>query len=176
VSARLDPVALNEDWVRKSRDFPAMSELTRTPHPPYLYYLSGCLIGVRRSAHDAIGGFDESLTFMQDSDYSMRLQLNGAVPIFLPEAVVHYRARSTMHGIFSQALSWGEASALLQRKYDDGRPVIENRARWAIKGWKPVLLSLPSVYHRAGRARFLWNVGWQVGRLYGSARHRVLAI
>lgn len=89
---------------------------------------------------------------------------------------MHYRARNTMHGIVSQTRRWGEASALLQRRYDDGRPMIENRARSAIKGWKPVFLSLPSAYQRAGRARFLWNVGSQVGRLYGSARHRLLAI
>jgi glycosyltransferase involved in cell wall biosynthesis len=177
VSARLDPVRFNEEWVREGREwYPGTSGPGKTPHPPFLYNVPGGLMGVRRRLHDAIGGFDETLSYMQDSDYALRLQLQGAELVFVPEAIVHVRGRDTMRGIFRQALRWGQANALLQRKYDDGQRMIRNRLRWAVKGWKPVLLALPKTYRRGGRAWFLWTLGWQLGRLYGSARHRIYAI
>jgi glycosyltransferase involved in cell wall biosynthesis len=48
-------------------------------------------IGVRRSAHDAVGGFDETLPRFMDADYSWRLQLAGYRIHFAPKARYQYR-------------------------------------------------------------------------------------
>lgn len=48
-------------------------------------------IGIRRSLHDAIGGFDERLPRFADGDYSWRIQLAGYKIHYEPRARYQYR-------------------------------------------------------------------------------------
>jgi glycosyltransferase involved in cell wall biosynthesis len=163
VSARLDPVALNAPWMQEYRRFTFTTELERASEPPHLLNAAGGLMGVRRTSHEAVGGFDESLLTMEDSDYAFRLQLAGAEPRFVPDAVVHYRCRDTIRGLFEQARSWGQGSALLDRRWGGGE------RRWAslLRGWKPIVLGLPRTYNKR-RWQLAWVLGWQLGRIRGA--------
>lgn len=40
-------------------------------------YITGCCIFVRRSVHEALGGFDESVVFAEDQDYVRRARRHG---------------------------------------------------------------------------------------------------
>lgn len=48
-------------------------------------------IGVKRSVHESIGGFDECLPRFADGDYSWRLQLGGYKLHYVPKAIYQYR-------------------------------------------------------------------------------------
>jgi glycosyltransferase involved in cell wall biosynthesis len=175
VVCRQDHEALNPPWVLATRDRIFQDDVARTWYPPHLAHGSTCGLGVRRSLHERIGGFDESLRFGSDTDYCFRLQLHGARLEFVPDAVVHYRFRASLAAIFRQASAYAEATALLQSRY-----AVPARHvplwRWPLKHWRPVIATVFRVHRRAGRARLAWLLGWQLGRFRGSVKYRVLAL
>jgi GT2 family glycosyltransferase len=168
VAARAEHAALNETWTRAGRE---ELSLPRLPFPPYLPFASTYGLGVRRELHDEVGGFDQSLAALDDVDYTLRLQLAGARLVQAERAVVHYRNRKTLSGIYRQARSYAEDFALLQRRYGSGRTL----PRWKspLLGWKAILATIPHIGSRAGRGTLAWRLGWQMGRITGSVRYRV---
>ncbi len=63
----------------------------------FMPHASTCNMGIRRAAHEAIGGFDEALPRYQDGDYCWRLQFAGYQFTYVPEAVVQYRIDRASH-------------------------------------------------------------------------------
>lgn len=175
VACRQEVERLNEPWVRESRGPTLLrDDVMRLPFPPYLRHAPSSGLGIRRSRHEEVGGFDESLQTWYDTDYCIRLHLLGVEPVLVPDALLHYRYRRGLREIFRQARSYAESSALLQRRYATQRSV--SAWRWPLKHWRPVLLELARVHRKGSRARLAWLLGWQAGRYVGSARHRVLAV
>lgn len=130
-------------------------------------------LGIQRALHDAVGGFDELLPFHHDADYCFRIQLSGVALQFVPDAVLHYRARQTLWGTFRQATRWAEYNVLIYRRY---RPLGARelwRWRWYTRRWGELLSSLRNVRSRPAFAALVWSLGWQVGRLKGSIRFGV---
>jgi glycosyltransferase involved in cell wall biosynthesis len=162
---------LNEPWARAPRE--EIDGLPRLPFPPHLSFASTFGLGVRRARHDAIGGFDESLPALHDVDYSIRLQLAGARLHYAPGAVVHYRNRDTIPAIYRQAAAYATDMACIQRRF--GQPT-GRRWRWPLRGWRGIARAAARANTRSGRACTAWALGWQVGRLRGSLRFRVLAV
>jgi hypothetical protein len=80
-----------------------------------------------------------------------------------------------MRAMFRQALWYGEDNARIQRQYRSygSRP---KRWTWAVKNWPALLGALPGIGNKSGRARLAWMLGWELGRLRGSVRYRVLAV
>jgi glycosyltransferase involved in cell wall biosynthesis len=167
-----DFVKLNDHWLQETREPQPRDRLPTLPYPPYLPYAGTCALGIRRRLHDLVGGFDESLLVLHDTDYCIRVQLRGVQLGFASEAVVHYRYRRSWRGIFGQARSYAEASALIQKRYGPAKL----DWRWPLRLWKPLLGALGRSYRRSDRAKLAWLLGWQVGRYQGSLRHRVPAL
>ena len=170
VGARAELQHLNSPWTRAPRD--DLDGLRILPFPPHLPFASGYGFGVHRRRHDDIGGFDETMA-LEDVDYSIRLQRAGVTLSYEPGAIVHYRVRSKLGEIGRQAFVYADGFALLQKRYGEGPRL--SPWLWPLKGWTHVLGALPGVTTRAGRARLVWRAGWQLGRIAGSIRHRVLA-
>ena len=105
-----------------------------------------------------------------DCDYCYRVALSGTALTFAPDAIVHYRHRQQTTAIFSQARTYGESTVRLLSIYQRqgmGRPSVPK----AIASWMLMLLRLPfELPTRAGRARWIWRLGWRLGRLQGSVR------
>ncbi len=129
---------------------------------------------MKRSVHLAVGGFDESLMQLQDTDYCWRIQLSGTELHFCPEALVHIRYRHTLGGIFRQAAGYAEYNVLLYKRYR-ARGMPELSWKSALPEWLYVLRLVPGLRSRRDVARWLWQLGWRIGRLRGSLKHRVLA-
>jgi GT2 family glycosyltransferase len=176
VACRQEVDKLNEPWVRESRGPSIMSSGVdlRLPFPPYLAHAPSSGLGVRRSVHERLGGFDESLFANYDTDYCIRLSHLGVRVAFVPDALLHYRYRDDVREIFSQARLYAETSALLQKRYATARPF--PAWRWPSKHWRPIIRELPRVRRRGSRARLAWLLGWQVGRYVGGVRHRVVSV
>ena len=119
----------------------------------------------RRSAVEAVGGFDERLTRNQDYELNIRLREAGGTVWFDPELWVSYRPRGTVRKLASQYFQYGQWKRAVLRLHPDSlkvrqaAPVIVTLA--VVGGcvgalWSPWLLAVPAGYlerGRGGRAR-----------------------
>jgi len=167
---KLNPAAVSALHATKQRD-----RLPVYDYPPFLPHAGGGGLGVRREPHERVGGFDETLPALQDTDYCWRLQLAGVPLAFAGQALVHVRYRPTLAGAFGQARLCGRYNVILYRRY---RPLgmprlgpLPGLARWA-----KLLLTVPLLATARGRGRWIWQAGWRLGRLEGCLHCRVLAL
>jgi GT2 family glycosyltransferase len=172
VGGRLDSDTLNPGWLR-SRRRPMQSDGLDTVLDAARPVVVGAAMAVRRSAFEAVGGFDETMDTQIDVDLSWRLQAAGHEPAFVKDAVVRYRYRRHLSSLWRQERSYGIGEARLYAKHRaDGLP--RRRLRRTLRGWTDVATALPGVVTRAGRARLVTRAGAAYGRLVGSVRHRTL--
>ena len=173
VASRFDIEKLNAPWVQKSRENPQIDGLQRLWYPPYLSHASGSGLGLKRSLHEAVGGFDESFCFLEETDYCLRIQLAGVKIHFVPDAVVYYRYRHTFGGIFHQGRHYATWNVLLYKTY--WTPGVETSRPWKryVSGWRSLLRRLLQIRDKGTLARWVWLLGWRVGLLQGSIRYRV---
>jgi GT2 family glycosyltransferase len=88
-------------------------------------HIPGCNMAFRKSALEAIGGFDPQFRIAGDDvDICWRLHHDGCTIGFAPGAVVWHRRRGSIRGYFKQQFEYGKAEALLERKW----PARYNRA------------------------------------------------
>jgi O-antigen biosynthesis protein len=94
-------------------------------------HVPGCNMAFRKSALEEIGGFDERFRVAGDDvDVCWRLQESGRTLGFSAGAVVMHRRRDSVRRYLRQQYGYGEAEALLERKW----PSRYNRAgssRWS---------------------------------------------
>ncbi len=175
VAGRLDAEKLNKKWVRDSRTCPQQIGLQQYKYPPYLPHGAGANFGVKRFLYERIGGFDERLPYLHDTDFIWRVQLTGTSIHFVPEALVNYRFRDTFRGIYRQAFNYGEYNVFLYKRYrSQGMPKLY--ARTGLKKWIGTFKGLFGVSDKISYARWLWMFGWHLGRLKGSIKYKVLAL
>jgi len=176
VACKREYEKLNEPWSLKYRNLAQQEGLQSYKNPSYhLPHASSSTLGVRRSVHEAVGGFDETMLSLEDTDYCWRIQLTGTKLHFVPDAIVHYRYRQTIRDHFLQPRLWGEYRVLLYKKY---RPLGMPKLSWQVgmKGWLDLLIGLPRLLSQEGRVQWVRGFGQRVGRLYGSIKYRVLAL
>ena len=134
VAARYDAERLNPPEVVAGRTNPQRDGLIPYTYPPFLPHAGGSSLGVRRSLHQAVGGYDEDLPALEDTDYCWRIQLAGTELVFVPEAVVHIRYRAGTWALARQSYRFGIYNVLMCRRYRGrgmGRlPVLAGVARW----------------------------------------------
>jgi O-antigen biosynthesis protein len=94
-------------------------------------HVPGCNMAFRKSALEEVGGFDERFRVAGDDvDVCWRLQESGRTLGFSAGAVVMHRRRDSVRRYLRQQYGYGEAEALLERKW----PSRYNRAgssRWS---------------------------------------------
>jgi glycosyltransferase involved in cell wall biosynthesis len=174
VVSQFDDQRLNQQWLRELWYSP-----TATHGPkPILGFLPGAAgygLGITRRVYERVGAFDESLPRMSDIDYTWRVQLVGFKLQFLPHAVVHYRHRATLSGMFVQAYRDGQSQVLLYIKYrEHGMPW--NSWWQGIKSWVSMIPRLPQLCTRAGRGMWVVDAGFMLGHLRGSIKYGVVAL
>jgi glycosyltransferase involved in cell wall biosynthesis len=176
VACRIDFKKLNPPWAQAIFQGHAQQHgrLLRVKFPPYLWHAGGGTLGVKKALHEAVGGFDEALPYLHDTDFCFKLELRGVELHFVSDAIIHIRCRSSLKGLLRQALHWAEYSILLYKMY---RPVdAKDFLLWKefLWQWKELLRSIPQIrLDRTAQARWIWRLGWQLGRLVGSIKHHV---
>jgi O-antigen biosynthesis protein len=94
-------------------------------------HVPGCNMAFRKTALEAIGGFDPRFHVAGDDvDVCWRLQNGGEAVGFSPGAVVYHHRRPSVRGYLRQQFQYGKAEALLEQKW----PQRYNRAghlKWA---------------------------------------------
>jgi len=162
VGARLETGRLNADWLVTARR-PAQTDTLPTTPVPWAY---GCTIGIRRSAFDAIGGFDTNLyVSSEDIDFCARAAALGIVLASAPDAVLHYRLAGTCLALLRQGRRYGIGYEFVATKHGFDR---EPASRW-------LRMTLGSVRRavavdRARRAQGSFLLGRRWGELEGRVR------
>lgn len=176
VAGSLEQERLNENWMIGVRGRPQSDRLPEWGFLPYLPFAFAASIGVRRSLHDAIGGFDEDIApAAEDMDYCWRLQLAGAEIHFVPNAVTHYRMRSDLPGLWRQAYNYGVGNVLVYRKHRAlGLAPAPHPWRVGVRAWLGLGKRLLLAWSKARFALFVWHLGLRMGMLRASVQHRVV--
>ncbi len=174
VASRYEIERLNSPAIAASRGNPQADGLNPYTYPAFLPHAGGGGLGVRRDLHEKVGGFNESLAVLEDTDYCWRIQLVGTPLRFVSEAVVHIRYRPSLEGIFRQTLAYGEQNVAIYKAYRDrGMP----RLGWlpGLARWAKLLLTSPKLLLASRRASWIHQLAWRLGRLRGCLKYRVAA-
>lgn len=157
-----------------------VSEMTGEMRLPmsldFLPWTSGASLGVTRSVFEEIGGFDETMVRGEDIDFCWRAQLAGYPLVPVPDAIVHYRNRSSARAAFRQAYRNGRAAGDLLVRYRSLGARRRSLKR-ALRAWGWLLLRVPDLI-RSPQARlgYCTAFGVSVGRIRGSLDNRVLCL
>ena len=81
------------------------------------FYPRSFNLGVKREVFNALHGFDTSMRFGEDIDFSIRIFANGYRCRLFPEAWVFHKRRSTFRQFFKQVHNSGIARIHLYMKY-----------------------------------------------------------
>lgn len=163
---------LNDDWVIAGWKVGQSGPVVRHG---FLPASAGCRIAFKRTVFDALGGFKVPSARIEDKDFCWRAQLAGFKMHFVPEAVVHYRFRNTFGGTFRQARLDGVSSVLLYTRFSPkGMPWRSWKA--AVREWIVVPLRLSRVRSKGELLRWVTRLGFIIGHVQGSLRHKVLAL
>ncbi|MGH7264199.1 MAG: glycosyltransferase, partial [Candidatus Rokuibacteriota bacterium] len=83
-------------------------------------HIPGCNMSVRKTALEAIGGFDPRFRVAGDDvDVCWRLQARGGTIGFHPAAVVWHHRRNSVRAYWRQQRGYGKAEALLAQKWPE---------------------------------------------------------
>ncbi len=174
VTGRVELERLNPPWLAQSRGFGSSRE-----GPPRFMgtfaYASGGNQGMHRDLYDRVGPFAEIVSGSEDMEYSLRCLMEGVEVEEAAEAVVHYRYRARPGELFRQGRTYGGCRPLIARMMiDAGRQRPPRFSGW--RSWAWLVVHLPSLARRPGRANWLWVAGNRFGQLEGSIRYRVLLV
>lgn len=139
----------------------------------FLRFAVGANLGVWRDAAVELGGFCESFEIGNDDvDFSFRAQLQGMRLGYAPDAVVAYRHRRELRGLFRQFRNYGRGEPLLYARFRDAG--LARASMWAAaRRWTELFAHAPAVALRRGdRSRWVYTLAYSVGRVEGSIRHR----
>src|SRR5581483_4567447 len=103
-------------------------------------------------------------------------QLAGHRLEFAPDALVSQRFRTTIPSLAQQQFRYGRSGPWVQRAYAElGVPGADNRL--ALQIWRRLLVTVPDLWHsRERRGRWVKLAAFQLGRLEGSLRARVVCL
>lgn len=178
VACRIDDEKLNTPNQRRVRTNRQRDGIMSYRYPPYLSHAGGGTLGVKKRLFEMVGGFDEALPYLHDTDFCWKLQRAGVQLHFVPDAVLHIRYRGTLRSLYRQARNYGEYNVMLYKRY---RPLGMPRltVKQGIRGW--IIVGQHAI--RALRSRdeetvghLIWNFAWRLGRVQGSIKHRVWAL
>jgi GT2 family glycosyltransferase len=130
---------------------------------------------VQRQLYDVVGGLDEGFKTLDDTDFCFKLQLHGVPLHFVPDAVVHYRHRQTLRRLYRQACEYAEENVKIDKDYRP-RGMPEIRLRQGLSQWEKLIKRSARVRNKGDLAGWVWGLGWRIGRVKGSLKHRVVAL
>jgi GT2 family glycosyltransferase len=173
VGGAYDATVVNPPEITQARGLQKRDQ--RLPDGPcrFLSYAGSANFLIRRRVLEEIGGWDETLPYCEDVELCWRAQLAGYQLAFAPDAVVHYRLRSSATELFRQVASYTMCEAELYRRFRGRGAQRRTAADVARSAW---WLASRSPYPVLGtRRRHTWVsvAASAVGRVRGSVHYRV---
>lgn len=81
------------------------------------FYPRSFNLGCRKAVFETLGGFDESMRYGEDIDFSMRLYESGYQVVLLQEAVLYHKRRIDLRKFYRQVWHSGAARVELSRRH-----------------------------------------------------------
>ena len=163
VASRFDLKKLNPETIAASRGDPQHAGLQVLDYPPYLSHSGGSGLGIRRALFAEVGGFDESLRFVQDTDFCIRVQLAGTPLSFAPDALVHVRLPVSNRRQFRQAYRWAKSNSRIYKRYRPTQHRLHRPWRNYLIEIRHLLKGARALRRPRGRARWVFRAGWDLG-------------
>jgi GT2 family glycosyltransferase len=171
VTGPVETELLNPPWLFEARNKLA-TQGSRTWYDLFPVIAGGNL-GIHRDVFAEIGLFDARFTGSEDHEFSLRLWQAGIPIHFEPEALLHYRYRTSPRALWKQGTTYGETRPLLRRSVAAaGFTPPPRLAGW--RSWAWLVSHSPGLRTEQGRANWMWVAGNRVGQLRGSIRARTL--
>lgn len=174
VSGPHDVTRLNRSALQRGRVNSQPTGVQPYTNPPFLPHAGAGNMSIHRAVFDNVGGFDETMPALFDTDFCWRVQLSGVPLVAAPKAILHVRYRAEACALYRQAKSYGQYNVFIYRRYRaKGMP----RLPWkhGAKAWIDLARSAHQLFREERRAPWLWELGWRLGRLKGCLKYRVLA-
>ena len=169
--ARLDVHTLNDETLLSA--WPEDDGDGVVAHLGFLPAGAGGSLAVRRELFDRLRGFDTALPPAEDIDFCWRAQLEAGATLALASgAVLRYRYRRTVGGIFRQAVKYGFMHPALYRRYR-AAGMKKRQGVAAARFYGGVARRAIGIRTRSDLAHVAALVGTRIGHLAGSARYRV---
>jgi glycosyltransferase involved in cell wall biosynthesis len=172
VASRFEIAKLNPELAGAKLRNPQETGLQKIAYPPYLAHAGGSGLGIKREIHHRVGGFDESLPRLQDTDYCFRVQRLGIKLHFVASAVVHVRYSNKPAELFRQARLWAEYNELMYQRYGHGVRMVHPWLYY-VQTWRDLIRCVPRALKKETRAAWMKTLGTQIGLLQGAIRFRV---
>jgi glycosyltransferase involved in cell wall biosynthesis len=171
IAGALNLEKLNEPWrVPKSHLFGTpgspQTEACQYRHLPARRYAPAANLGIKKSLHLKVGGFDETVQFNQDLDYCLRVQALGYGLFFVPDSVVEYRLRHDLLKTYRQFYRWGRYSIFIYRRHIGlGSPL--QRLKFLVGGWRHLPGNLITTRTKADWFDLVSWLGGRLGEMHG---------
>lgn len=176
VSARHEIKRLNRGPAAQYRGV-SKNGIYRLNFAPYCPWTMGSTMGFTRRLFDAIGGFDPDI-HPEDDEFCIRAFIGGFELHPVPEAVMHYRFRQDIEGIFRQFFTYSRIEIKIAKKYAHLGPrqvgawakLFKNTRRWSRRylAWRlrrgPRDLAEGALIHR--------RLGSSLGQIAGVLKYR----
>lgn len=169
VAGKIDIEKLNSIATRRTRVMAQQEGLQDSAVGVGFKHAGAGNMAFRRDVFEQVGGFDESLRCLQDSDLCWRIQLAGTPLIYVPGLVLHTRLRSTARGMARQAFLYGKSFAQLEGRYGVD-PQAGGQATLEDAGARRSANTLTRRLRRVrdlGVGGTVWQVAWHVGHRVG---------
>ena len=116
------------------------------------------------------GGFDETYLIGCDIEMAIRLWRADVTLMWSPEALVHYRLRSTPRAVYRQARAYGRS----RLRFDAPVPELEptHGATKQLRRLAWLMRHLPDLRSLEGRFKWSWVSGQVVGEVEGLLRRQ----
>lgn len=139
--------------------------------PPFFQHAGGCGMGIHASIHGAVGGFDEEIAWLEDMEYSFRVQVSGCQLFFAQQAVIYVRHRATAALGFQQAQRWAELFPLICKRYRSSGLKRHSFLKM-VKAYLGTINRMIQCCLKGKLKPCLWELGWRWGYILGCIRHR----
>jgi glycosyltransferase involved in cell wall biosynthesis len=138
-------------------------------------YARGCNLGVKRPVLAAVGGFDEETLGLDDQELGLRMSKAQVDLVFVPDAVVHYRYRRDLRGIWRQGRFYGDGRVAMYKVARAADVPLPHRAAgW--RSWVWLVVHVVDLRSSDGRLGWVWVLANRWGHLRGSLRHRTVFV
>ncbi|MCA1790885.1 MAG: glycosyltransferase family 2 protein [Thioalkalivibrio sp.] len=173
-ACRLEEHRLNEPWIAESWVNGQRDGLLASS-PRFLPFAATAALGFKRFVFETVGGFDPTLRARSDNDFCWKAQLEGIPLHFISGTAVHYRYPTSYSHMYRQSRGLADYQVLLYKRYRSLgmvklplREAIPRKAKWLKLMRRLVNFRR---YDRVRQARFVRDLGHEVGRAKGIFRY-----
>jgi glycosyltransferase involved in cell wall biosynthesis len=175
VACRTDTTRLNGHLPKRhGYGNPQKNNIQKLWYSPYLYHAGCGTMGIKRSIHMSIGGFDETIPHLFDTDYCIRVQMKKNVQLhYIPDAVLHIGYRQTVYRTYKQSYNYSEYNVFLFSKYGYKDQSSKQLWRKYFEDWQKFFKRLFTRPFFDERYVLSWILGRQIGRIKGCLSYSV---